>query len=274
VALVPLPEIVWDVCGYYRALMFHWTEFRQATARDIRLHYLAVDPRQEDSDTFYAATQLLDPEVRWAYDRQPLGGLFLGDRNVRSMLEAMAAREAARRNAEAYERDPEGYSEHLGEGVTKQQDVLTEWGFDKSGVSAAEARERLRAQYEAGPEPPAGGALGASLSRWDRHWSYYVLVDPGDGALAAWSPAENVLEAWQALLCAVLSVHGITEQFAVGLWPGPGTKVWRDSNECCIFFVGNGEQPTHQMANEAVAGYLAQNRQLEGITAHANLERW
>jgi hypothetical protein len=267
VFLVLLPEIIWDVCGYYRTLGFHWTEFRQATARDIRLHYLTVDPRQEDTEAFYACQQLLDPDIRYTYDRQPLGGLFFGDRNVRLMLERMAAREASRINAEAH---AEGCYED--EPVT-QQDVLDKWGLDKSGVGAAEAKERLRRQRSA-PEPGDGpsSVLGASLSRWDRRWIHYRLTAPGSSYWARETPSAAVLETWQALLCAVLSDRGVTVQFAVGIWPGPGPKVWRDSNNSCIFFVVNSGQPTRQMAYEAVEGFLAQKRQPEGNIVHAKLE--
>lgn len=246
-ALALRPEIIWDVCGYYRRLGFHWTEFRQVTPRRLRLRYLRLDPRQEDHDLFYALEQLLDPVVRRAYDQMPLGGLFLGDRNVRAVLERLAALEASRRNAEAAD-DP--WSEE-----TDQGRVLREWGFQKAGVNAAEARERLREEYSAEPMGTAGGALGITMSGWDRDWSYYRLLDPYDDL--ADTPDLAALEAWQAFLCSVLSAHGRIERFSVGVWPGSGPKLWRDSKGSCIFFMGN-ERPTQSTASEAVEGYLAQ----------------
>lgn len=256
VTVALLPEIVWDVCGYYRRLGFHWTEFRQVTKRAIRLRYLEMDPRQEDPGLHYAMDQLLDPVIRRAYDLMPLGGLFLGDKDVRAMLERMAAMRASRINAEAhaagvYEDDP----------IT-QDDVLQQWGFEKAGITAEQARERLREQYAAESEPLDGTALGASLNRWDRRWSYYRLVGPDDPSWAAWEPDAALLEQWQALLCAVLSEHGVTVQFSVGIWPGTGPKLWRDGNKGCIFFTGSKEV-TQGTAVEAVRRYLAQTGKQE-----------
>src|SRR5690348_13104217 len=121
VFVVLLPEIIWDVCGYYRRLGFHWTEFAQVTPKDIRLRYLELDPRTEDNDLFYAAAQLLDPVIRWAYDLQPLGGLFLGDKDVREMLERLAAQRASQINAQAH-----ADGTYQDEPVT-QGDVLSQW---------------------------------------------------------------------------------------------------------------------------------------------------
>jgi hypothetical protein len=239
-ALALLPEICWDVCGYYRRLGFSPGQFRVVTPRQLRLRYLELDPRQENERLFYALAQLLDPVIRRAYDRMPLGGLFLGDRDVRELIERQAAMEASRRNAA----DPQG-------AAADQGVVLKEWGFDKA-ASAAEARERLRGQQEPPGDP--GSALGSTLSGWDRRWSYFRLADP-------WAPPEEpdvqVLETWQALLCGALSDRGITGRFAVGFWPGHAPKMWRDSNNCCIFFIGK-EQPAQDTANEAIRGYLAQ----------------
>lgn len=248
--LALLPGIIWDVCGYYRALGFHWSQFRQVTARAIRLRYLELDPRQEDAELFYAASQLLDPVIRRAYDLQPLGGLFLGDRGVRLLHERLAALEASRRTAEAAGRGQDG--------ETTQGEVLHEWGFEKPGLSGSEARERLRDQHS-GPaedEPLPGSPLGESLEgTWGQQWSWYVLSDPRD-PMPLRAGTES-LEAWQAMVCSGLAARGVTGWFSVGLWPGPGPKVWRDSKKSCIFFTGD-EPPTQRQADQAIQGYLAQ----------------
>jgi len=242
-ALGQLPEICWDVCGYYRRLGFRPSEFRQVTPKALRLRYLARDPRQENGALFYAMSQLLDPLIRRAYDLMPLGGLFLGDRDVRELIERKAAMEASRRNAT----DP--WTD------TDQAQVLKDWGFEK-GVSAEEARERLRADPEqAAPLGSEETALGRTLSGWDRRWAYFQLADPDDGLIP--QADGRALEAWQMMLCTAFSARGLTVRFSVGTWPGITPRMWRDSNNCCIFFIGN-EQPTQDMANEAVKGYLAQ----------------
>jgi hypothetical protein len=234
--LARYPEIIWDVCGYYRRLGFDWREFRRARAKQIRMRYLALDPRQEDEPLFYAATQLLDPLIRRAYDAQPLGGLFLGDRDVRVRLEELAAREASRLTAEARRWDPDGTDEPV-----RQEDILRGWGMNKD-ASPEDARERL-----------AASALGATLEgSWERAWSYYVLAEPGERAEAP----EGLLEAWQQLVCAALSEAGATVRFAVGYRPGLARPLsWRDSNECCIFFTGDG-LPDREQAAQAVREFL------------------
>jgi hypothetical protein len=237
-ALAVLPEVVWDVCGYYRRLGVPW----DATTRQLRLAYLGKDPQQRDEKLHYALMQLLDPVIRRAYDLMPLGGLFMGDRDVQEMLEKAAAMEASRRNAE----DP--WDEH------DQGEVLKEWGFEK-GVTPEEARERLRGDAHA--ETPLGseaGTLGATLPMWDRHWTWFRLSDP-QGIMDTPDPRE--LEAWQAMLCQAFTEAGAAVRFAVGIWPGHAPKIWRDSKECCIVFLGN-EQPTQDMARDAARGFLAQ----------------
>jgi len=236
-SLQPYPPVIWDVCGYYRRLGFDWREFRQVGPKQVRMRYLSLDPRQEDHDLFYAADQLLDPLIRRAYDAQPLGGLFLGDRDVRLMLERLAAREAARRIAEARRYDPDGDEE-----PARQQDVLAEWGFDKSGVSAEEARERL-----------ASSALGATLEKtWEGAWSWYVLAEPGHRSEAP----GGVLEDWQQMVASALSAAGATVQFSVGYRPGRnGARSWHDSKQPCIFFIGD-EPPSRSLADQAVREYL------------------
>lgn len=231
-----MPQACWDVCGYYRRLGVHW----RASRKDIRLAYLARDPAKKSEPLHYALTQLLDPVIRRAYDLMPLGGLFLGDRDVREMIERAAAMEASRRTSMM---DP-------GE-MTAQGEVLTEWGFDK-GVPEEEARERLAGTFRSGEAPDE---LGSSLEGWERRWGWYRLADPYDDPFGGRVDAE-ALERWQALIAAALSEAGERVSFSVGTWPGRGTRHWRDGNKSCIFFTGG--QVTRQAAQEAVRAYLAQ----------------
>lgn len=255
--LALLPEICWDVCGYYARLGVHW----KATHKEIREAYLEKDPTQQDERLHYVVMQLKDRVVRRAYDLQPLGGLFMGDRYVRETIERQAAIVASRQNAEA-EWDDE---------KTTQGEVLKEWGFDK-GVSADEARERLRAQYSQAPLGSAETALGKTMHSWDRQWAYYRLADLDDDDPASDTRA---LEAWQVMLCRALTLRGLAGRFAVGTWPGHGPKIWLDSNQSCIiFFIGQDEPPSPELAMNAVRGYLAQENQKEQeTTRHAIFRR-
>lgn len=237
--LAVLPEVCWDVCGYYRALGLHW----RATRAQIVRAAVDLDPGRHDRRVAYATSQLLDPVIRRAYDMMPQGGLFLGDRDVREQIERMAAMEASRRTAEA------------GQPVAQGQ-VLGEWGFDK-GVPEEEARERLAGQFRAGDSPDA---LGSTLSSWERGWGWYRLADPYDDPYQDPPGDPAALEEWQALVAAALSARGIRMSFSVGTWPGPGPRQeWRDGNKPCIFFIGG--PPTQQKADEAARGYLAQQKE-------------
>lgn len=246
------PQVCWDVCGYYRRLGVGW----RAAKREIAQAQLRIDPGRDDGQVSYAVAQLLDPVIRRAYDLMPLGGLFMGDRDVREMIERAAAREAARRNAAVHAADPEAYADAM-EAATDQGEVLREWGFDKDGVSEEDARERLGEAFRQGRSPDE---LGSTLASWELNWGWYRMTDPydedpwegtGPGALAV------LLERWQAMIARAFSALGEHAEFAVGIWAGRATKNWRDSNESCIvFFIGTG-QPTQQAASEAVKGYLA-----------------
>jgi hypothetical protein len=224
-------EICWDVCRYYRDLGVHW----KATRREILAAAMERDPGRDDPRLAYIVTQLLDPVIRRAYDRCGLGELFIGDRDVQAMIEAQAAREASRRNAEAWmageEYDP----------GAQQRRVLGEWGID-SGLSDAAARARLREDYAAETEPlgDPGEALGATLSAWERLWGWYRLTGPHDPYDPQRWPQPRALEAWQAMIARALSEAGATISFAVGIWPGHAPKDSRIGNKACIFFIGNG----------------------------------
>lgn len=235
-ALAVMPEVCWDVCGYYRALGVHW----RAPRKEIMVAYNSRDPMKRNEPLHYVLTQLLDPVIRRAYDLMPLGGLFLGDRGVRESIERLAAMEASRRTSMM---DP-------GE-MTGQADVLSEWGFDK-GVSEEEARERLGGQFRPGQAPDE---LGSSLEDWERHWGWYRLADPYDDPYGGDADVRP-LERWQALVSAALAEAGVRISFAVGTWPGNGARHWHDGNKPCIFFTGG--QVTRQAAQEVVRAYLAQ----------------
>lgn len=240
------PGICWDVCGYYRLLRVHW----RADARELRVAYLEVNPDDSSEPVRYAYMQLRDPVIRRAYDMTPLGGLFMGDRDVRAMIERRAAVEAARRNAEA------GIAGEDFEPEARHKEVLRDWGFEKA--SAEEATSRLAGGgFRQGT---ASDELGSTLASWERNWGWYRMTDPYDDDPWEGVPGRELaalLERWQAMIARALSARRRRVEFAVGIWPGNEPKAWRDSNEpCIVFLVGQGH-PTQQRANEAVRGFLA-----------------
>ena len=233
-----LPTI-WDVCGYYRRLGFAWGEFRNVTRRDLRDRLLDLDPAQEDADLFYAAAQLRDPAIRARYDAMPFGGLFMEDRDVAAMFQRAAVRVAVRQAARLRDRgitDPER--------LPTRESVLAAWGM----VAADEVPPESEPEGDGGDD-----VLGATLSGWDRYWSWHRMVAPGEDSADPVDPA--VLEEWQRLLVAAFAARGNVARIAVGIWPGAGPKVWRDSNESCIVFLGKDEHPTEDMAYAAEEGH-------------------
>lgn len=236
--LALLPEVCWDVCGYYRVLGVHW----KASKKEIVQAQLRIDPGRDDPEISYASSQLLDPVIRRAYDLTPLGGLFMGDRRTCERIEQAAAMEASRQNAEAW---------LAGEKATSQGQVLKGWGYDK-GVSAGEARERLAGQFRHGS---GSDGLGSSLPAWERYWGWYRMSDPYDDVPG---PDIALLEQWQAIVARAFRACGSREMFAVGTWAGHGVRMWRDSNQCCIVFIGKGIV-TQELATRAVRGYIAQS---------------
>jgi hypothetical protein len=253
--LVTIPQVVWDVCGYYRRLGFRdWRTWGSVTKRQIRAAALTADPGRNDRRIAYATDQLLDPVIRRAYDLMPLGGLFLGDRDVRETIERAAAMAASRQNADAV----------FAEDETTQAEVLKEWGFDK-GISEDEARERLSGDFRHGD---TSDALGSTMSAWERWWGWYRMSDPYDDDPYhddpdAWGHAlgdpGGLLEAWQAMVATALTAAGIRMNFSVGIWSGHGARSWQDSNQSCIFFIGKGPV-TQQKATEAVRGFVVRSR--------------
>jgi hypothetical protein len=220
------PSFVWDVCAYYLRLGVHW----RATKKDLRLAFLAADPQQRNEQLLYCLTQLLDDTVRAAYDRQPLGGMFLWDRDVMAAIKRTAAQEAGRRMSEG--------------GEATAGDVMGEMGFRELPREEAyeEARQEMRPQA---PQAP--------VSRWAAQWGHYVVA----GRYGVPEADQELLEAWQGLVAAALRERGITRPFAVAQGGEDAPVVLRNINEPCIFVITDkGASP--QKAREAVEMGISQ----------------
>lgn len=226
------PEVCWDVCGYYRRLGVHW----KATRLQLRIAYIKRGGPVSRSLT-YALHQLLDKELRAVYDRMPLGGLFLADRDVQEGLKRAAAAMAARMAA-------------CGR-LVSSEDVLRDWGFGTE-PGKPEASSREQAQAAAGQlAPDPDETLGSSISDWSLDWSYYVMSprDPGES---------GDLPAWQDLLREAFRIRGLpSARFAVGICSGADYLIWRRmSPDAGIILLGI-EPPTLSLALRAAAEWMA-----------------
>jgi hypothetical protein len=104
-------QVCYDVNGYYRELGVYWT----ASKGELRVAYDEADG-PNDARLTYIFKQLLNKEIRAAYDATPLGEVFLDD-YIADALKEKAIREAARRTRE-------------GTTYISPEDVLSQWGFD------------------------------------------------------------------------------------------------------------------------------------------------
>jgi hypothetical protein len=92
-AVVPAHPICWDVNGYYRELGVD----PRATKAQLRQAY--QDAGGPDSARLtYVLCQLLDPEIRAAYDRMPLGSKLTDDYVLQELLEVAAVRTFGKSN--------------------------------------------------------------------------------------------------------------------------------------------------------------------------------
>jgi hypothetical protein len=222
----------WDVCGYYSRLGLHWT----ATRRDIReaLARLRATMGAGKERLIYAASQLLNRKVRADYDRMPLGGTFLGDKDVQDQIKRAAHQAASAMAAR-------GFSH-----VTPE-DVLGQWGFTVNRPGGPRGEE-------AGPEapppapPPYTGRILEMTARWQNHWTWYREPDLFD----TFGMRTEELEEWQLLLVREFTSRGMHVHFAVGLSSSRTFRVVPAPNpKTLVMLLGEGG-PSPELARAAV----------------------
>lgn len=231
-ALAVQPEFVWDVCGYYRRLGVPWW----ATRRELRIAY--TRRRGADSVRLTNAFRVLvNALLRQSYDLASPLRPFLADPETEAAIKRAAWDEARRR------------------GLTGTPDeidaVLAEQGYKRAPDQPLAGRgDAMREQEKAQPgHDDASTALGASLSPWERRWSWYTT----DGVTVS---DTGRLEEWQALLRREFAARGVSESFAVGFCAGSHVKSWHAEGGGGIVFLGSHAEPTDQLAVSAVIQYL------------------
>lgn len=222
-ALDITPRICWDVNGYYRGLGVHW----KATRKELGEAFLARDGHSSPW-LAYVLSQLLNPEVRRAYDRSPPGEPFLDDDFVQADLARKAYEEARRRT--------------LVEGVETHRDrVLEEWGLSAVKPGDANALDQVDSDSGGGQDEPS-----SSQETWE--YAFYL-----------WRTVTGSLEhlkCWQELLLRELSVLGYTVRFSVGMI-GKETAPYllRSVGQDFIIFLNEDFLPTPELAARAVRDY-------------------
>lgn len=226
------PMYSWDVRGYYARLGVSWT----ATRQELRDAYIAAGG-PDDVRLTYAFKQLLNDEIRRAYDAVPRDGDWLDDED-RAQERRSAAREAARR------------TERSGRPVDYVS-VLTERGYVMTRPGNTDRAGRTLDQPPEDPDDDSG-ILGSTISEWDRQWGWYMM----EGAVAPRRPGD-VLGPWQQMLIDAFDAADLQVHFAVGFFAGKRFRLWRNTSNLCIVFLANNEPPTPSLATEAVHGYQA-----------------
>lgn len=149
--LVPMPQVIWDVNGYYRELGFSFP-YRGITRKSLRLAYQERQGQDSVRLTF-VFQQLLNPEVRRDYDCTSLGEPFF-DLYLQDWFKRKAVEEAVRRVQKGR--------------PTEAEEVLQEWGL------------HLESEDDELSEPPP------TVDSW--RWAYYQWRTRFDDLqrLAAW----------------------------------------------------------------------------------------
>lgn len=216
-ALALSPEICWDVNGYYRELGVHW----RATRAELGRAYQEKCGNNDVRLTF-VLQQLLHPESRAAYDRTPLGEVFLDD-----WMQFELKRKAHDR---AYEMWMQGRQ-------CTRDDVLEQWGY----VPVPETAWN-------GPEPvDTTQRFMQDEDRSQETWefSYYLWR-----TIVRHLPT---LKQWQELLLQELSGRGCIVRFSVGMVGKEQTPavLWVDGKDF-IFFLNERHEPSPQLAAKVV----------------------
>lgn len=219
-ALAVVPEIIWDVNGYYRELGVP----TNATRKELRLAFQRLDGHSSDRLT-YIMGQLLNAETRREYDCTPLGQPYM-DRYVQDGFKRAAKREADRRNAQ-------------GDKITARE-VLDEMGLKIEDEESPDPVDNEEQVGQHGAEEPAG-----YVDPWE--YSYYLW--------RSISPEEDRLQQWQELLHREAVASRVVIQFAVGYRGGSDVPDWSVTTvgDAHVAFLNERVKPTRAHALAALS---------------------
>lgn len=240
--LARIEPVVWDVNRYYRDLGFSWP-YNRIGRRELMRAYQELEG-QNDVRLTYCFHQLLNEDVRWEYDRTPLGELYFDD-YVAEELRRHAVTEAHRRRVE------EGDD-------TDAEAMFKEWGYDTTDEAPEKTARQRRQEAETRDRVQrALTARRAADTLWG--WSYYAWrIRPAFGAT-------HRLARWQKLLLKEFSAKNARMRFCVGL-VGRQPHPWVIAlvGQRTVFFLNEDEAvtPTSEMAERAVAFVLSDQQNL------------
>lgn len=237
-----LPVNIWDVNGYYRELGV----LTAATRKQLRLAYVAKDGPNDERLT-YVFKQLLDPEIRFAYDCTPLGELFM-DKYVEAMLRQRIINAKSQRMQDLADA---GVDLDLVDQDAIERDVAEEMGFVEEADDTPD--ETVDAEPLDDQDEPVPFLFSYYL------WRTRVVPER----------AQQVLSEWQALLASELSREGIRIRFAVGLLDRvPHRFAEAKVGYRTVFFLNVHEEPTREMAQALVRGFTGRPTTPPALPSH------
>jgi hypothetical protein len=224
------PRHIHDGNHYYRALGFEWP-FRGITRRDLMRAYRRTVGAGQDGENAayatYALSQLLDPEVRWHYDRMPFGRQLI-DKYLAEMIRKKAIQDAAEAQKRGHEVTPD--------------DLLRMWGVPTEPIEPVDDAEGPL--VDTVQNPSALSDLTDTVpDAWP--WGYYTWRSScGDG---------DRLARWQELLLAVAQARSLRARFAIG-FVGRTPREWvvAQLQSCFVIFLHEAVEPTGVLAALAV----------------------
>jgi hypothetical protein len=238
-ALSVVPGVIWDVNGYYRELGVGV----RANRKQLRIAYQAKDG-QSSARLTYVFRQLLQPDVRFAYDCTPLGELFM-DRYVQEMLDRKMKTQKSNRMANLADL---GVNLDMIDEEAIERDIWAEMGIETEPKNPTEdtPSETVDDRALEGKDVPRPAKF-----EWSYYlWSTRLVEDPSSlGRLAE----------WQRLLVNALSREGVNLRFAVGYHGKPHPWLQAQIGYRTVFLLNVLKEPT-----EAMAADIARQVRLDG----------
>lgn len=232
-----LPYIVWDVNNYYAELgVPFW-----ANRRQLREAYQAKDG-PNDARLTYILKQLVNAEIRRAYDMMPFGSVFM-DRYVADALKKQMLHHKAERmqNLRDLGVDMDAVNEE-----SIERDIYHEMGVlpddQEDGDTPPETVDEVlkKAQDVARP-----------ATRFPYAYYLYKVRFPGRELVQR-------LEEWQRFLVSALAREGIRIHFAVGLHGEPSRWLLAQVGYRKAFFLSVEHMPSAEMAALVAKQYREQ----------------
>jgi hypothetical protein len=248
--LVVLPEVIWDVNFYYRDLGVD----PRATRQELKRAYLDGDGPSSGRKT-YCLKQLLDPRIRYAYDRAPLGVRLIDD-YVFAEAKRQAINEVARRRRVRPDQDDAEVLEEMQRRGIPRQAISTQAEYLDDTPEAVVDDGPDGVQDEASAREPE--VVAPRVYPWQ--YAYYLWR-------SNCRDTERLRE-WQELLVTAFKTKGVTLRLAVG-FHGRTPHPWFTYvvGYRLVVFLHESETPTAEAAR-AVADRVVQDQQAKTLPTH------